>query len=237
MATYDDDAMEICPPSPVGIFSRENSIIPNPRFSNRYTHEGSGIPACISPLCPITFPHASGQYLQNGKPPPEQARTVFGGSNPPKFCWMAYERCAGGIGTENDVRIVLAFRELHANRPHPWAWAAEEQRWTQLRQRLFQEEVVTDAIPSNRGRGGLRGHFNRGASIRAGPNRGAEHRGGGFRGGSNRGGEYGGGEHRVGEHRGGGFRGGSNRGGEHGDVRGAFRGGRGGRARGAPLNY
>ncbi|MCJ1426418.1 hypothetical protein MMC29_004321 [Sticta canariensis] len=141
MDNYVDDPMDICPMSP-SPFARPNQNDTNLRFSTRTKPGGTEMQTCTSPICPINFPHAAGLFLQNGRGPRAQDITVFGGSNPPKFCWLAYEKCAAGAGTETDIRIVQSFREVHGNSTDPWAWAAEDQRWAQQIQRAGPEDVA-----------------------------------------------------------------------------------------------
>ena len=185
MRNYIDDPMDICPmsPSPFARVLETNSKL---RFSTRHNPEGPDSRTCTSPICPIKFPHAAGLYLQNGRAPTAQDSTVFGGSNPPKFCWLAYEKCAAGAGTELDIRTVQSFREIHGNSADPWRWAAEDQRWAQQ----IQNTGLQDGAPSQgfidgkRGRGGQHGGGHRGGhqadsqAVYQVGNQSTQHRGG-----------------------------------------------------------
>ncbi|MCJ1464127.1 hypothetical protein MMC07_002740 [Pseudocyphellaria aurata] len=130
-------------------------------------------------ICPPNLPSLA-QYLgklypgawdyscSTGSPLQREILWFLGGSNPPKFCWDAYERCCAGIGTIEDLRTVQIFRDPHGQ-VNIAVWYAEGQRWMeQLEQREHEPPIISRTVPQvNNGRGGRYsedGHDQRGGS-------------------------------------------------------------------------
>ena len=78
------------------------------------------LPVCSSPQCPVSEPHARGQYLFGGLRfhlrsycADGIARRAFGESNPPPRVWEALDRLAQGVGEESDARALEGFQQAH----------------------------------------------------------------------------------------------------------------------------
>ncbi|MCJ1468137.1 hypothetical protein MMC07_006765 [Pseudocyphellaria aurata] len=135
------EPMEICPPSLPSLAHYPGKLYP-------------GAWVCNSALCPIKFPHTVGLFMLDGKAPQARDIMVFGGSNPPKFCWDAYDRCCAGTGTLEDVRTVQIFRDLHGQ-VNTALWYAQGHIWMeQLERRKYESQILNHKVPQlNSGRG------------------------------------------------------------------------------------